>query len=662
MKPFPPAALVFGGDYNPEQWPESTWTEDVELMREAGVTLVTLGVFSWAWLEPTEGEYDFDWLDRVIDLLHGAGISVDLATATASPPPWFSRAYPDSLPETADGRTMWPGSRQAYCPSSPDYRRAATALVERIAQRYGEHPAVVLWHVNNEYGCHVSHCYCDRSAVEFRRWLRDRYGSLDRLNEAWGTAFWSQRYGDWEEVLPPRLTPSFGNPTQALDFDRFSSDELLACYRAERDVLLRHSPDVPVTTNLMVAKFKGLDYWSWAPELDVVSNDHYLRGEDPLGHVDLALAADLTRSLAGGDPWLLMESSTSAVNWQPRNIAKVPGQLRRNTFAHVARGSEGAMFFQWRASAAGAEKFHAGMVPHAGTDSRVWREVCLLGADLGRVAEIRGSVVQPDVALLWDWQSWWAVEQQAHPTGDLDYIEQVRSYHAALWRLGLTTDLARPSADLSRYRFVAVPSLYLVSDASAENLGSFVAGGGTLLVGPFSGIVDESLRIRLGGYPGAFRDLLGVRVEEFSPLPASGSVRLSDGKVGRIWSEHAHLTGAESLASYSSGPLAGSPALTRRSVGDGQAWYLGTCLDDASLQALLREVTTVAGCRPPVPAHDGVEVVRRDGAEASYLFVLNHTADPAVVPARGRELLGEADVDGALTVPPGGVAVVREHR
>jgi beta-galactosidase len=357
-----------------------------------------------------------------------------------------------------------------------------------------------------------------------------------------------------------------------------------------------------------------------------------------------------------------MESSTSAVNWQPRNIAKVPGQLRRNTFSHVARGSEGAMFFQWRASAAGAEKFHAGMVPHAGTESRVWREVCSLGADLTRVAEIRGSVVKPEVALLWDWQSWWAVEQNAHPTGDLDYLEQVRSYHAALWHLGFTTDLAQPSADLSRYRVVAVPSLYLVSDPAAENLASYVRGGGTLLVGPFSGIVDESLRIRLGGYPGAFRDLLGVRVEEFSPLPASGSVRLSDGKVGRVWSEHAHLAGAELLASYSSGPLAGFPALTRRPVGDGHAWYLGTCLDDTSLQALLREITDQAGCRPPVPARDGVEVVRRVGPEASYLFVLNHTVEPAVVPARGRELLGEANVEGALTVPPGGVAVVREPR
>jgi beta-galactosidase len=237
--------LAYGGDYNPEQWPEETWADDVRRMREAGVNLVTVGVFSWALLEPADGTYEFGWLDRVLDLLHENGIAVDLATATASPPPWFSTAHPETLPVAPDGTRLWPGGRQAWCPSSPVFRAKAVALVDQLAKRYAEHPALVLWHVSNELGCHNAHCYCDVSAIAFRRWLRRRYGTLEELNRAWGTTFWSQRYGEWDEVLPPRTTPAVPNPTHALDFARFSSDELLDHYRAERDVLRRISPGVP---------------------------------------------------------------------------------------------------------------------------------------------------------------------------------------------------------------------------------------------------------------------------------------------------------------------------------------------------------------------------------------------------------------------------------
>jgi beta-galactosidase len=647
------AGLAYGGDYNPEQWPEEIWSEDVALMREAGVNLVSLGIFSWALLEPAEGKYEFGWLDRVIDLLQGGGIAVDLATGTASPPPWLSRAYPDSLPVTADGVRLSPGSRQAYCPSSPQYRAAAVALAEQLATRYADHPALAMWHVNNEYGCHVAHCYCDVSAAAFRRWLRGHYTTLDAVNTAWGTAFWSQRYYDWDEITPPRATPSFGNPTQALDFRRFSSDELLDCYRAERAVLHRLSPGKPVTTNFMVAGFENLDYSAWAAEQDLVSNDHYLRAEDPDNHVDLALAADLARSLGGGAPWLLMEHSTSAVNWQPRNVAKAPGQLRRNSLAHVARGADGAMFFQWRASAAGAEKFHSGMVPHAGTDTKVWREVVGLGADLRALAEVAGSRISCEVALLWDYQSWWAQELDAHPSVDLGYLDEIRAWHRTLWRAGVTVDVVHPASDLSGYRVVLAPSLYLVTDGSAANVTTYVEGGGTLVVGCFSGIVDENDHVRLGGYPGAFRDLLGVRVEEFFPLAAGGTVRLSDGSTGLVWSELAHSTGAEVIASYVGGVLDGGPAITRH----GRAWYLGTRLDGASRARLLQRVCAEAG----VTAGPGnVEAVRRHGENASYLFLLNHDDRATTVAASGIDLLTGDRHEGAVTMPAGGVVVLRE--
>src|SRR5574341_2082309 len=264
--------LCFGGDYNPEQWPEPVWEDDVQRMREAGVNLVSVAIFGWAKLEPEEGGYRFDWLDRVLDLLDRNGIRADLATATASPPAWLAHRYPEILPVDRDGARAWPGGRQAFCPSSPAYLERALALVERLATRYRDHPALAMWHVGNELGCHNAHCWCDVSAEAFRRWLRRRYGTVEALNDAWGTAFWSQRYASFDEVLPPRRTLTFGNPTQALDFRRFSSDQPLDNFRAERDVLRRITPGVPVTTNLMVGRFDECDYWAWAPEMDLVAN------------------------------------------------------------------------------------------------------------------------------------------------------------------------------------------------------------------------------------------------------------------------------------------------------------------------------------------------------------------------------------------------------
>ncbi|MCO1616634.1 beta-galactosidase [Micromonospora sp. CPM1] len=653
--------IWYGADYNPEQWPEQTWAEDVELMRRAGVNLVSVGIFSWALLQPTPERYVFDWLDRAIDLLHDGGISVDLATATASPPPWLAHRHPETLPRRADGTVLWPGGRQAYCPSSPVFRDHSLALVEAVARRYARHPAVVLWHVSNELGCHNVHCYCDVSAEAFRGWLRERYGDLDSLNAAWGTAFWSQRYHDWAEVNPPRTAPTFANPTQQLDFLRFSSDEQRAQLRAERELLNRLVPQ-PVTTNFMIGTgIKHLDYHSWASDVDVVANDHYLTAADPQPQVNLALAADHTRGVAGGAPWLLMEHSTSAVNWQPRNVAKTPGQMRRNSLAHVARGADGVLFFQWRASRAGAEKFHSALVPHAGPDTKVFREVCRLGADLRALAEVRGSRVDADVAILFDYEAWWGAELDSHPSVDVTYTDRLAALHAALWRAGVTADVVHPSADLSRYRLVLAPTLYLVRDADADALRRFVEAGGTAAVTYFSGIVDEHDHIRLGGYPGAFRDLLGVRVEEFFPLREGETVRLDDGARADVWTEWLHAEGAEVLAAYTDGPLPGVPALTRNAVGAGAAWYVGTRLDDDATDRLVARLLAETGVRPPVDAPAGVEVVRRRSADRSWLFVVNHTTEPARLAVSGVELLGGVRCDGTLEVPAGEVAVVREE-
>jgi beta-galactosidase len=533
-----------------------------------------------------------------------------------------------------------------------------------MARRFGGHPALAMWHVSNELGCHNVHCYCDVSADAFRGWLRRRYRDLDALNAAWGTAFWSQHYTAWEQVLPPRAAPTFPNPTQQLDFARFSSDELLDYFRAERDLLHELTPGVPVTTNFMVMpRIRAMDYFAWAPEQDLVSQDHYLDAADPESYVELSWSADLTRGVAGGSPWFLMEHSTSAVNWQPRNVAKQPGQLRRNSLAHVARGADAVCFFQWRQSRAGAEKFHSALVPHAGTETKVWREVVELGATLKAISEVAGSTVRAEVALLFDWNARWAAELDSHPSRDVTYLDQSLALYRALWDAGVTVDFAHPESDLGGYRLVLAPTLYLVTDAATANLRGYVEQGGHLLLTYWSGIVDDNDHVRLGGYPGAFRDLLGVRTEEFFPLREGEQVRLAggvlDGEAADVWTEALELRGAKEVSGYVDGPLPGVPALTRNAVGEGTAWYLATRLRPPGTAALVRELCGAAG----VAVHDrpGVEVVRRHGERSTYLFVINHSGEEARVETTGTDLVTGQTCAGTARVPAGAVAVVREE-
>lgn len=667
----------YGGDYNPEQWPEELWAEDIRLMTRAGVNLATVGVFSWALLEPREGVYDFGWLDRVLDGLHAAGIRVDLATATASPPPWLSRAYPESLPVTVDGVRLSPGSRQEYCPSSPVYRAAAARLVRAIAERYGEHPALALWHINNEYGCHVAHCYCDESAAAFRRWLRAKYVDIADLNAAWGTAFWSQTYSNFDEILPPRATPAGGNPAQLLDFDRFSSDELLACFLAEKQILREVTPDVPVTTNFM-GLFRGADYWRWAPHVDVVADDLYPDPADPDAARTAAMARDLMRSLGGGRPWLLMEQSTSAVNWRPQNAAKAPGQMRALSYQSVARGADGILFFQWRQSASGTETFHSAMLPHAGPDTRVFREVEQLGAELGKLAPVMGTRVDARAAVVFDWDSWWAIERRALPVTS-NYLHLVTPWHSALAEAGVLADLVRGDEDLTRYDLIIVPALFVASDAQLAALTAAAESGATILVTAQSAILDERMHARLGGYLGALQGTLGIWIEEFMPLggawdrPGSTPVRpettnapeleivgdvLSSGRAtAQHWSEVVHVVDAEVLATFRGGVLDGFPAITRRTIGDGEAWYLATRLEASERQSLVERLARTAGVLPQRPYRGDpqgwVETVRR----GEFTFVINHGAAGVELTIDGMDLLTDTPARGRLLAPQDVVVV-----
>ena len=652
--------LFYGGDYSPEQWPEQVWREDAALMREAGVNLVSLGVFAWSRLEPAEGEYRFDWLDRALDLLYEHGVRAALATPTASPPPWFSLAYPEALPVTADGVRLSHGSRDTYCPSAPAYRRAAVRLAEALARRYAGHPGLALWHVHNEYG---TACHCDQAATAFRRWLRARYGSLERLNEAWTTAFWSQEYTEWAQVQPPRATRYLPNPAQALDFRRFASDELLSCFTEQRDVLRAHAPGVPVTTNFAFGAWVPVDNWAWAAEVDVVAIDCYPSASGVDGRRQTAFAADLARSWAGGGPWLLMEQAPNLVFAGGRMLAKGPAEMHRLTLSHVARGSLGAMFFQWRGSRGGAEMFHSAMVPHAGPDSRVFRGVVELGGVLARLSEVDGGRVAAGVAILWDPQCWWALQGPGLPSPDLDYLAAVRAVHAALYDAGVACDFAHPEADLSGYRLVLAPALFLVSDVARASIRGYVAGGGTLAAWYASGIVDAEHQVWPGGYPGALRAVLGVRVEEFQPLPPEVTVRLSTGDTGTQWSELVRLEGAAVEAAYAGGELDGQPAVTRHRYGEGAGWYVSTRLSEAGLARFLGTVLSTVDVAPVVPgAPPGVEVVRRSGDACGWLFAINHTDGAVELPATGHDLVSGARVAGTLRLAPGGYAVIREDQ
>lgn len=626
-----PRRLRFGGDYNPEQWPSDVWDEDVTLMKQAGVTTATVAVFAWARLEPYPGLYDTAWLDDVLDRLHAGGVRVLLATATASPPVWLARDFPDTLPVSENGVRLEFGSRQQYSPASATYREHALRLVEMLAQRYGEHPAVEGWHVNNEYGCHVPYSYDKESAAAFRTWLEARYGTVEELNRAWGTAFWSQLYTSFDQVEPPRAAPTFRNPTQLLDWDRFGSDTLLDLHRAEVEVLRRVTPDLPVTTNFM-GFFPHADYWAWAPHVDVVSDDSYPDPADPGAYVRLAAQRDLMRSLRAGQPWLLMESAPSAVNWRGHNLPKPPGLHRVHSLQAVARGADGVLHFQWRQAEAGAEKFHSALVPHAGPDSRVFRESAALGAELAGLSDqVAGTRVPARVAMVLDWDSWHALSQPAVPAAT-DYVETFLSWYAPFLRRGVTVDLLPRDADAARlaaYDLVVVPALHVAADDDLAALDAYVRGGGHLVVTYLSGVLDPDLHARLGGYLGALRDTLGVRVTEIAP--AGGAVALT-GEVGGAageWNDAVEVSTAQVVATYADGFAAGAPAVTRNEHGSGVGWYVGTQPSVALLDELAARWLGEAGVPTLLTAPvDGVEAVVR----GDLLFVLNHTGEAVDVP------------------------------
>ena len=670
--------IWYGGDYNPDQWPEEVWDDDVRLMKKAGVNLVSVGIFSWAKIETSEGVYDFDWLDRIIDKLGEAGIAVDLASATASPPMWLTQAHPEVLWKDYRGDVCQPGARQHWRPTSPVFREYALKLCRAMAEHYKGNPYVVAWHVSNEYGCHNRFDYSEDAEHAFQQWCEERYGTIDAVNDAWGTAFWAQRMNDFSEIVPPRFIGdgNFMNPGKLLDFKRFSSDALKAFYIAERDTLAEITPDLPLTTNFMVsASGSVLDYDDWGDEVDFVSNDHYfIPGE---AHLDeLAFSASLVDGIARKDPWFLMEHSTSAVNWREINYRKEPGQLVRDSLAHVAMGADAVCYFQWRQSKAGAEKFHSAMVPHAGEDSAVFRDVCELGADLNKLSDegILGSrLAKSRVAVVFDYESEWATEHTATPTQHVHHVDEPLAWFRALADQGVTADVVPVRGAWDDYEMVVLPSVYLLSEETTRRVRDYVVGGGRLVVTYYTGISDEKDHVWLGGYPGSIRDVVGVRVEEFMPMGddftgVPDRLELSNGAVAHdiadvIGSVDGTATVLETFKDDPWTGMDGAPAIVAHTFGEGRSVYVGARLGRDGIALSLPEILDSLGMAEAGGNDGRVLHVEREGADGSrFVFSFNRTHETVRVPAEGEVVVSSfADVDGeTASIKPNGVIVTKQ--
>lgn len=659
--------ILYGGDYNPDQWTREVWEQDIAAMKEAGVNLVSVGIFSWSQLEPQPGQYNFGWFDEILGLLHEADIAVDLATPTASPPPWMGLNWPESLAKDPNGVVMNAGSRNHFSPSSQVYQDRCRSIVQAIVERYHNHPAVVMWHIGNEYG-QVD--YSDDAAAAFRIWLRQRYGSIDELNAAWGTAFWSQRYDHFGEILPPRSAPYIINPTQNLDFHRFSSDQMLECYRQQYDLIRQFDPVRPITTNFMGFHW-STDYQQWAEHMDVVSDDYYNDPTDD-SHRELAtLTHSLIRSLGNGQPWVLMEQAVSAVNWRAHNVPKTPASSRIDSLRAIAHGADASLYFQWRSSRFGGERFHSALIPHAGTDTEQFRGVARHGQELKNLAPVAGSTSSRRVALVFSWPSMWASSERALPTNQMPVIERLRAYHRPFFDRNIQLDVVGPKADLAGYDLVILPQQFLLSDDDAAALRAYVATGRTVVIGAFSGIVDENGHVYQGRFPVPLVDLTGVSGEDWIPLPEEGLK--ADGDLGqfttKVWAERLRTEGAEVLSHLvddgsSLGRTLGQyPAITKNSYEQGTVYYVGLTPPDEVLEELLTRIIAETGVAADLPSGLtvplGVEAVRR----GAHIFVLNPqlTAQQITVPAGSVDLLSGAEISQNYSLAPQEAIVITER-
>ena len=629
--------ILFGGDYNPNQWPKEIWEEDIRIFKKASINSATVNVFSWAKIQPSENCYDFEELDQIIEKLSTEGFDIVLATSTAALPAWMFKKYPEVARTDYDGRHHKFGQRHNACPNSLVYQKYAERLATKLAERYGENPQVTCWHINNEYG---GECYCDNCEKAFRVWIKDKYHTIEALNKAWNMEFWGHTVYEWDEiVLPNALSEGIGYDKTAfagisIDYRRFNSDSLLKNYMMERDAIRKIDPTTPITTNLM-GTFKGLDYFKWAKEMDLVSWDNYPSYNTPWSLV--AMTHDLMRGLKQ-QPFMLMEQTPSQQNWQPYNSLKKPGQMRAQSYQTIAHGADTIQYFQLRRSIGACEKFHGAVIEHVGhEDTRVFRETAALGAELAQLSDIIGTQTQAQVAVIFDWDNYWALEYTSGPTVDLKYVEQIHRYYRYFYEQNIAVDLVPVDADLSKYKLVAAPVLYMIKEGMQERLTDFVMQGGALLTTYMSGIVDQSDNVHLGGYPGPLRELAGIWVEEIdalAPEQSNGVSLVNEDLSGtsNLVSDLIHLENAEALAHYTSNFYAGMPAVTKNTFGDGTVYYFGGQLEDQLQDQLFKTIVKETDITPVIEEATKLEIACRENEEAKFFVIINFHEEAQPLP------------------------------
>lgn len=666
--------FLFGGDWNPEQWPEDTWEHDLDMLEDAHINEVTINVFSWALLQPAEDRYDFSMLDKIVALLVKHDFNIVMATGTAALPGWMVRLHPETIRTEQNGTRHVFGGRHNFCPTSPYFRKASRALAAHVAERYAGTSGLVAWHVCNEYGGGGGLCYCDHCAEAFRTWLKNKYGTVEALNKAWCANFWSHTIYDWGDVVPP---VSYGDGISdakcvvsglQMDYRRFQNQAQLACYTNERDAIRAYDAATPITTNLM-GTFKDLDYFEWAKEMDVVSWDNYPGMDTPPSFT--AMCHDLMRGIGGNKPFMLMEQTPNQQNWFPFCKVKRPGEVRKLSWQAVSHGADTVQFFQMKQSIGGCERFHGAVIAHDGTEqSRVFKETAALGGELDRIGKrIMGSEIRAKVAIMFDWQSYWSLEGCVGPTAGFSYPNEVHRFYRAFWRRNVPVDIIEsttPLDKLKQYDLVVAPAFITVLPGVAETLESYVSEGGSFITGYMAGIHDEHDLVVPGGYPGKLRDLMGVWVEEIDALAPDETIEVHGDAVdakGEIVASIIHREGARRLAAYGGGEFyAGHSALTVNTYGKGKAYFVGTPLDETGMSAFMAPIIKELGLKPLDTPEDVSLSVRYGDDGVRYAFLINNSeSDKRLCLDElngGVELLTGHVVDGPVELKPYGVNVI----
>ena len=631
--------ILYGGDYNPNQWPKEIWEKDMEYFKDARINSATINVFSWAKIQPSEEEYYFDELDEIVEMLSKENYDIVLATSTGAMPAWLYKKYPEVARTDYEGRHHKFGQRHNACPNSPVFQKYAKALAEQLAKRYGDNKHVTCWHISNEYG---GECYCENCEKAFRVWLKNKYKTIEALNKAWNLEFWGHTVYEWDEiVLPNALGDGMENGKDtafaglSVDYRRFMSESMLNNYKMERDVIRQYDKETPITTNLM-GTYKLLDYFKWAKEMDIVSWDNYPAYNTPWSLT--AMTHDLMRGLKDA-PFMLMEQTPSQQNWQPYNSLKKPGQMRAQSLQTVAHGADTIQFFQLRRSVGGCEKFHGAVIGHVGTnDTRVFREVKQLGEELERLGtSTLGSVNKADVGIVFDWDNYWALEYTSGPTEDLTYVEQIHQYYKYFYDKNIGVNMIPFDADFSKYKVVVAPVLYMVKEGMKEALTEFVKNGGVLITTFMSGLVDQSDNVYLGGYPGPLKEMAGLWVEEIDALAPEimNKVTFADGTEVpcNLLCDVMHLEGAECLATYAEDFYAGTPAVTKNQFGKGYTYYIGTNMNGDGIAKVLDMAVAQADVSSVIQEETELEVTCRKADNCTYYFVLNFKDKDIEVPS-----------------------------